>query len=99
MTLVSINLDISTVLTLYTQQVRHDNWVRGVLFHHGGKAIISVSDDKTLREWYYRNTHCTKTLEVHSHFATCMGKWASIGITLVLLSPWQQVSTRLHCSD
>ena len=70
----SYNPIISTVLILYTYQIGHDNWVRGVVFHPGGKAIVSVSDDKTLKVWDYRNTRCAKTLEVHSHFATCMGK-------------------------
>ena len=71
----------STVLILYIYQIGHDNWVRGVVFHPGGKAIVSVSDDKTLKVWDYRNTRCAKTLEIHSHFATCMGKWASIRIS------------------
>ena len=82
-------------------QIGHDNWVRGVVFHPGGKAIISVSDDKTLRVWDYRNTRCAKTLEVHSHFATCMGKWAPIGMfsvvtTVISLSWQQQIFTRQH---
>ena len=66
-----MTLLLARVLMLYTHQIGHDNWVRGVLFHPGGKAIVSVSD-KTLKVWDYRNTHCTKTLEVHSHFAICI---------------------------
>ena len=84
MTLVSYDVISSAVLTLI-YQVGHDNWIRGIVFHPGGKAIISVSDDKTLKVWDYRNTRCAKTLEVHSHFATCMGKlginWNSFIVT------------------
>ncbi|XP_071501930.1 lissencephaly-1 homolog [Diadema setosum] len=50
----------------------HDNWVRGALFHPGGKYIISVADDKTLRVWDYKNKRCMKTLEAHQHFATSL---------------------------
>ena len=31
--------------------VGHDNWVRGLVFHPGGKYLISVGDDKTIRCW------------------------------------------------
>jgi len=76
---------------VYSHQVGHDNWIRGVVFHPGGKAIISVSDDKALKVWDYRNTRCAKTLEVHSHFATCMGKlcinW-NVPVLLFVLSPY-----------
>ncbi|PIK50906.1 putative platelet-activating factor acetylhydrolase IB subunit alpha [Apostichopus japonicus] len=50
----------------------HDNWVRGVLFHPGGRYIISAADDKTLRIWDYKNKRCMKTLEAHEHFVTCL---------------------------
>ena len=62
------------MVLIFILQIGYDNWVRDVVFHPVGKAIISVSDDKTLKVWDYRNTQCTKTLEMHSHFATCMGK-------------------------
>lgn len=55
-------------------QVGHDNWVRGVLFHPGGKYLVSCSDDKTLRIWDYKNKRCAKTLAAHEHFATTLGK-------------------------
>lgn len=55
-------------------EVGHDNWVRGVMFHPGGKYIVSCSDDKTLRIWDYKNKRCAKTLVAHEHFVTCIGK-------------------------
>ena len=56
-------------------QVGHDNWVRGLLFHPGGKFIVSCADDKTLRIWDYKNKRCMKTLCAHEHFVTSLGKW------------------------
>jgi len=56
--------------------VGHDNWVRGVVFHPGGKFIVSASDDKSLRVWDTRNKRCMKTLEAHQHFCTSLGKYA-----------------------
>ena len=55
-------------------QVGHDNWVRSLKFHPGGKFIVSASDDKTLRIWDVKNKRNSKTLEAHSHFVTSMGK-------------------------
>jgi len=55
-------------------QVGHDNWVRSVLFHPGGKYLVSCSDDKTLRIWDYKNKRCAKTLAAHEHFATTLGE-------------------------
>lgn len=52
--------------------IGHDNWVRGVCWHPGGKYIISVSDDKTLRIWDIVNKRCYKTVEAHSHFCTSL---------------------------
>ncbi|UYV66932.1 PAFAH1B1 [Cordylochernes scorpioides] len=49
-------------------KVGHDNWVRGVKFHPGGKYIVSAADDKTLRVWDIQNKRCHKTLEAHTHF-------------------------------
>lgn len=53
----------------------HDNWVRGVVFHPGGKFLISASDDKTLRVWDLRNKRCMKTLDAHKHFCTSLGEF------------------------
>ena len=55
-------------------QVGHDNWVRGMLVHPGGKFIVSCADDKTLRIWDYKNKRCMKTLYAHEHFVTSLGK-------------------------
>lgn len=55
-------------------QVGHDNWVRGVLFHPGGRFIVSCADDKTLRIWDYKNKRCMKTLSAHEHFVTSLGE-------------------------
>lgn len=59
---------------MFVSQVGHDNWVRGILFHPGGKFIVSCADDKTLRIWDYKNKRCMKTLCAHEHFVTSLGK-------------------------
>lgn len=56
-------------------QVGHDNWVRGLVFHQGGKFIISASDDKTIRVWDVKNKRNHKTLEAHQHFVTSLGEY------------------------
>lgn len=55
----------------------HDNWVRGLAFHPGGKYLISVSDDKGLRCWdLSQDGKCVKDLSIlHEHFVTCIA-WA-----------------------
>lgn len=58
-----------------SSKVGHDNWVRGVLFHSGGKFILSCADDKTLRVWDYKNKRCMKTLNAHEHFVTSLGRY------------------------
>ena len=60
-------------LFMYHTQVGHDNWVRGLVFHPGGKYILSASDDKTLRLWDIKNKRNNKTLEAHQHFVTSLG--------------------------
>lgn len=67
--------------------VGHDNWVRGVVFHPGGKFIVSASDDKSLRVWDTRNKRCMKTLEAHQHFCTSLGKYRDCLICNSLI-PW-----------
>jgi platelet-activating factor acetylhydrolase IB subunit alpha len=64
--------DVGIGVCLFTL-VGHDNWVRGVLFHPGGKYLVSVSDDKTMRVWDLRNRRCCKTIEAHTHFCTSLG--------------------------
>lgn len=65
---------MGTGMCLFTL-VGHDNWVRGVVFHPGGKFIVSASDDKSLRVWDTRSKRCQKTLEAHQHFCTSLGKY------------------------
>lgn len=57
--------------------IGHDNWVRALAFHPGGKYLLSVSDDKSLRCWdLSQDAKCVKTLKgLHSHFISCL-KWA-----------------------
>lgn len=57
--------------------VGHDNWVRALVFHPGGKYLLSVSDDKTLRCWdLAQEGKCVKVLEeLHSRFVSCL-RWA-----------------------
>ena len=55
----------------------HDNWVRGLVFHPGGKYLLSVSDDRTLRCWdLSQEGRLAKTLDsTHGHFISCI-RWA-----------------------
>ncbi|KAJ5678676.1 WD domain-containing protein [Penicillium macrosclerotiorum] len=57
--------------------IGHDNWVRAVVFHPGGKYLLSVSDDKTIRCWdLSQEGKCVKTLrDAHESFITCL-RWA-----------------------
>lgn len=63
--------DVGIGLCLVTL-VGHDNWVRQVMVHPGGKYILSASDDKTLRIWDIKNKRCQKTLDAHNHFCTSL---------------------------
>ncbi|EAQ90343.1 conserved hypothetical protein [Chaetomium globosum CBS 148.51] len=57
--------------------VGHDNWVRGLVFHPGGKYLLSASDDYTLRCWdLTQEGRCVKTIsDAHAHFVQCI-RWA-----------------------
>ncbi|KAK4155164.1 LIS-1 2 [Chaetomidium leptoderma] len=57
--------------------VGHDNWVSGIVFHPGGKHLLSVADDKTLRCWdLSQDGRCVKVLaDAHGQFITCL-RWA-----------------------
>ncbi|KAK4229658.1 nuclear distribution protein nudF-1 [Podospora fimiseda] len=59
----------------------HDNWVRGLVFHPGGKYLISVADDRTLRCWdLSQEGKCVQTLSgVYDGFVSCI-RWAP-GVT------------------
>lgn len=63
--------------TLIKTLVGHDNWIRGLVFHPGGKYILSVSDDKTIRCWdLTQEGKCVKKVEgAHDHFISSM-RWA-----------------------
>lgn len=56
--------------------VGHDNWIRGLVFHPGGKYLLSVADDNTLRCWdLTQECKCVRTLEkTHSRFVTSI-RW------------------------
>ncbi|KAI0196953.1 WD domain-containing protein [Astrocystis sublimbata] len=55
----------------------HDNWVRALVFHPGGKYLLSVADDKTLRCWdLTQEGKCVKVVsDAHGHFVSCL-RWA-----------------------
>ncbi|KAH9207651.1 WD40-repeat-containing domain protein [Leptodontidium sp. 2 PMI_412] len=59
--------------------VGHDNWVRALVFHPGGKYLLSVADDKALRCWdLSQDGKCVKELpKLHDHFVSCL-KWAPV---------------------
>lgn len=63
--------DVTSGVCLFTL-VGHDNWVRGISWHPGGKYLLSASDDKTLRIWDVAHRRCTKRLEAHGHFCTSL---------------------------
>ena len=57
--------------------VGHDNWVNAIVFHPGGKYLLSVSDDQTLRCWdLSQQGKCVRILrDAHDSFITCL-RWA-----------------------
>ena len=59
--------------------VGHDNWVSALVFHPGGKYLLSVADDKTLRCWdMSQDGKCVKVLnDAHDHFISCL-RWAPV---------------------
>ncbi|KAF2105303.1 nuclear distribution protein PAC1 [Lophiotrema nucula] len=63
--------------TLIRTIVGHDNWVNGLVFHAGGKYLISVADDKTVRCWdLSQEARLVRTIEgAHEHFVSCI-RWA-----------------------
>jgi platelet-activating factor acetylhydrolase IB subunit alpha len=62
----------SKTIALNTAQVGHDNWIRALVFHPTGKFLLSASDDKTIRVWDLATGRCTKTVDAHAHFVTCL---------------------------
>lgn len=63
--------------TCFKTLIGHDNWVRALVFHPGGKYLVSVADDKALRCWdLSQDGKCVKELpNLHDHFISCLG-WA-----------------------
>jgi platelet-activating factor acetylhydrolase IB subunit alpha len=63
--------------TKLMRQAGHDNWVRALAFHPGGKFLLSSSDDKTIRCWdLEQQGRCVRTIDdAHSHFISCL-RWA-----------------------
>lgn len=61
--------------------IGHDNWVNALVFHPGGKYLLSAADDKTLRCWdLSQEGKCVRVLEgAHGHFVTCL-RWAPTNI-------------------
>jgi len=63
--------DVGTGQCLFSL-VGHDNWVRGISWHPGGKFLLTASDDKSLRVWDIQHRRCHKSLDAHTHFATSL---------------------------
>ena len=61
--------DVSTGQCLFTL-TGHDNWIRGLSWHPGGKFLLSASDDKSIRIWDVAHKRCQKRLDAHTHFCT-----------------------------
>lgn len=62
--------------TCHKTLVGHDNWIRGLVFHPGGKYLLSVSDDKTIRCWdLSQEGKCVKVVEGGEHFVSSI-RWA-----------------------
>ncbi|KAJ8129875.1 hypothetical protein O1611_g3755 [Lasiodiplodia mahajangana] len=57
--------------------IGHDNWIRALVFHPGGKFLLSAADDKTVRCWdLSQDGRCVKIIrEPHAGFITCL-QWA-----------------------
>ncbi|KAK5124099.1 protein with putative role during mitosis [Meristemomyces frigidus] len=54
----------------------HDNWIRALVFHPGGKYLLSCSDDKTVRCWdLAQEGKCVRVVEAAEHFVSCL-RWA-----------------------
>ncbi|KAK5113799.1 protein with putative role during mitosis [Meristemomyces frigidus] len=54
----------------------HDNWIRALVFHPGGKYLLSASDDKTIRCWdLAQEGKCVRVVEAANHFVSCL-RWA-----------------------
>jgi WD40 repeat protein len=70
----------STLQNSADNQNGHDNWIRALVFHPTGKYLLSASDDKTIKVWDLQNGRCTKTVDAHDKFVTCM-TWGRSAMT------------------
>lgn len=62
--------------TLIKTLTGHDNWIRALMFHPGGRYLLSCADDKTIRCWdLTQEGKCVKTVEAADHFVSSM-RWA-----------------------
>jgi platelet-activating factor acetylhydrolase IB subunit alpha len=63
--------------TLIKTLVGHDNWVRALAFHPGGRYLLSCADDKTIRCWdLSQEGKCVKVVDdAHGHFVADI-RWA-----------------------
>lgn len=77
--------------TLIKTLFGHDNWVRGLAFHPGGRYLMSVGDDRTIRCWdLAQDAQPVKTIDESSHhFVSCI-RWGpkrlqqELGVSYVL---------------
>ncbi|KAK9448340.1 WD40-repeat-containing domain protein [Limtongia smithiae] len=55
----------------------HENWVRAIVFHPGGKFLLSTGDDRSIRCWDLSDRgRCVRILEnAHEDFVSTL-KWA-----------------------
>lgn len=63
--------------TCLTTLIGHDNWVRALVFHPGGKYLLSAADDKTVRCWdLSQDGRCVRVVgEPHERFISSL-RWA-----------------------
>lgn len=63
--------------TCFATLVGHDNWIRALVFHPGGRYLLSAADDKTVRCWDLdQDGRCTKVIgDPHERFVTAL-RWA-----------------------
>lgn len=58
--------------TCHATLVGHDAWITALVFHPGGRYLLSVCEDKTIRCWdLSQEARCVKVLDrPHEHFIT-----------------------------
>lgn len=88
--------------TCISTLIGHDNWVSALVFHPGGRHLLSVSDDKTLRCWDLgEGGKCVKVLQdIHEQFVTCL-RWAPEPVKTVANgdSPGSRKNTKAETSN